>query len=115
MGTGLVQMMPEDHTQQSNNSKSEKSDLLSQTEYLKDAGQILGVSMHELEDFINATPKRNNKALSHRSENSHQSILGKLKRLPNMPDTLENDIEEIGEYCVKLIGDMQGGGLNLQQ
>ena len=71
---------------------------------MKDAGQILGVSMHELEDFMNATPNRNR--LSHRSENSHQSILGKLKKLPNLPDTLDEDIEEIGEYCVKLIGDM---------
>ena len=101
-------MMPEDRAVLSSNSKTERSDILSQAEYLKDAGQILGVSMHELEDFINATPNRN-KALSHRSENSHQSILGKLKRLPNLPDTLEEDIDEIGEYCVKLIGDMQGG------
>lgn len=104
VGTGLVQMLPDDRVILSSNSKTERSDVLSQADYLKDAGQILGVSMHELEDFINATPNRN----SHRSNNSHQSILGKLKRLQNIPDTLDEDIEEIGEYCVKLIGDMQG-------
>lgn len=39
--------------------------------YLKDAGDILGVSMHELEDFINPTPKKSqHSTLSHGS--SHQ-------------------------------------------
>jgi len=76
----------------------------SKSEYLRDAGEILGVSMNELEDFINPTPGKK----SHCSNNSKQNrILGKLKRIDQINDTLDCDIDEIGEYCVKLLDEMQ--------
>jgi hypothetical protein len=71
-------MAPEDRVL-SSNTKTEISNMNSEADYLRDAGQILGVSIHELEDFMNVTPNRNKH--SSRSQNSQQSILGKLKRL----------------------------------
>jgi hypothetical protein len=32
--------------------------------------------------------------------------LRKLKRIESVPDSITEDIEEIGEYCCKLIGDL---------
>ncbi len=57
--------------------------------------------MHELEDFINPTP---GKSIGSTDSNY---MLRKIQRLKEMPDTLDGDIEEIGEYCVKLLDEMQ--------
>ena len=66
--------------------------------------------MHELEDFINPTPSKE-AHLAFRSINSQQSsqntnFLRKLKRIESVPDSITEDIDEIGEYCCKLIGDL---------
>jgi hypothetical protein len=53
--------------------------------------------MHELEDFINPSPNKSS---------DHQSLIKKLKKIESVPDSISEDIDEIGEYCVKLIGDL---------
>lgn len=64
--------------------------------------------MNELEDFINPSPYKNDLHGSLVSQHSSQktNFLQKLKHIETMPDSINDDIEEIGEYCCKLIGDL---------
>jgi len=65
---------------------------------LREAQDILGVSLNELEDFVAcSTPGK-----SHFS-NTESRIAKKLASLREMPDTLDEDIDEIGEYCCKFL------------
>ena len=53
----------------SDNTSRTQSDLTSsQPDYLKDAGEILGASLNELEDFINPSYRNHSQSSSHESK-----------------------------------------------
>jgi len=66
--------------------------------YLRDAGAILGVSMHELEDFINPSPSRKSalEHSSHSTQSQQQLMLHRLSQMQKLPESIDDDIEEIG-------------------
>ncbi len=68
--------------------------------YYKDSVNILGVSLDELEDFINPSAQP-------QPEGSNQ-VMAKIDKACTIPDVLNNnDIEQIGEYCVNMIAELQ--------
>ena len=99
--------------------------------YYKDSVAILGLNMNELEGFINpsASAAKNNtyggNATASDFRKSHSSIVSsrgthverthdnaalieKIEMIDHVPtqDLQNQDIEEIGEYCVRMIGDI---------
>lgn len=80
-------------------------------EIYKDSGNILGMSISELEDFMNPNITSNssqgvNKATSAAYKEDMQ-FMQRLERAVEIPESLNQDLEHIGNYCLKLIQQMQ--------
>ncbi|CDW71439.1 UNKNOWN [Stylonychia lemnae] len=71
-------------------------------DFYKDSVNILGVSMDELEEFMN--PSLNHSSSEKNIEN--QNFMAKLERVSEIPETLNQDLEQICNYCVKLISEI---------
>ena len=103
------------------------NDLGKDAAYYKDSVEILGLSLNEMESFINptaaaaeVTPSKAAASLvSSRGtpvapSQANAALLDRLQRIDNVmqPRDLANigneDIEEIGDYCVRLINDVSG-------
>ncbi len=98
VGTEIARLVPNDFSDQTQNAAQDNSH-----EYFRDAGEILGVSINELEDFMNPSAKKSGRS----TESDQQRLVNRLNNLQSVPvDTLEYDIEEIGEYCCKLLSDL---------
>ena len=80
----------------------------------KDSVDILGVSMDELEEFMNpslhasaldSAPRvRSSQAQSYR-ENA--AFIQRLDQACRLPESLNGEIDQIKSYCVKLIDDLK--------
>ena len=103
-------------------------DLTKDAEYFKDGVEILGLSMNEMESFINpgaAAAQQNNNymqqspvslissnGLSLNVNPSNAGLVEKLEKIGdssnrnNLETIAVNDIEEIGEHCVRLLSDI---------
>ena len=105
-------------------------DLTKDAEYFKDGVEILGLSMNEMESFINpgaaAAQKNHNNYMQQQSPvslissngvslNVNPSNAGLVEKLEKIGDSTNrnnletiavNDIEEIGEHCVRLLSDI---------
>eukprot|EP00347_Sterkiella_histriomuscorum_P007164 403350016 len=68
-------------------------------DFYKDSVNILGVSMDELEEFMNPSMQLGGS----QSNVETQNFIAKLDRVTEIPETLNQDIEQICNYCVKLI------------
>jgi hypothetical protein len=110
VGTNLMKAQPEQSpTNHHHNTHGMTYGLSSDADALdyKDSVDILGVSMHELEDFINpgTTPRQGEQM---NLEDRSQHFISRLNNMDSLPDSMTSDIEEIGEYCCKLIDDIEG-------
>lgn len=76
--------------------------------YYKDSVQILGLSVNELEDFMNpmSSAQKHSLGTSGSKRGGDNYLMAKLQRIESIPDSLNADIEEIGDYCIKLISDL---------
>ena len=92
--------------------------------YFKESVQILGLSHGELADFINPANSSQQKSqqqqyqgaksavsvsssgAKYKRDESNAHLLDKLEVMEQMPDNLNQQIDEIGEYCVQLIADL---------
>jgi len=79
--------------------------------YYKDSQQILGISMGELEMFVNpGAVLSSTKAKQSHSAGKYNSLKGradfeeKLNNLNSLPE--QHEIEEIGETCLRIIEDL---------
>ena len=93
------------------------NDLDKDAAYYKEGVQILGLSQNELADFINPTAQQPSYAQSPLSmvsstgarfekNQSNAGLLDRLENIEQMPETLNRDIDDIGDYCIKLITDL---------
>jgi len=73
-------------------------------EMYKESVNILGVSMDELEEFMN--PSSQEIRLSGVSKTEKKHLIDKLEKALMIPDSLNTDLEQICDYCVKLIHDL---------
>ena len=71
-------------------------------DFYKDSVNILGVSMDELEEFMN--PSMNHSSSEKSIET--QNFIAKLDKVTDIPETLNQDIDQICNYCVKLISEI---------
>lgn len=76
-------------------------------EMYKDSVDILGVSMDELAEFMNPSEfgGPSNRASDVRGESI--TFISKLDKACEIPDSLNQDIDHICNYCVKLIGELR--------
>ena len=72
-------------------------------EMYKDSVNILGVSMDELEEFMNPNPAAQSQISEITKEN--MTFMAKLDRAIEIPDSLGADLEQICNYCMKLINE----------
>ena len=101
------------------------NDLDKDAAYYKESVQILGLSQNELADFINPSNGQAQASgqvmLDHGKspqsmvsstgakftrDQSNAGLLDKLQNIEQIPETLNRDIDEIGDYCIKLITDL---------
>ncbi len=78
--------------------------MISDFDLYKDSVNILGVSMDELEDFIN--PSSASHSMIEKPSSETQAFMAKLERVVEIPETLNADIDQICSYCVKMIGEI---------
>ena len=101
------------------------NDLDKDAAYYKESVQILGLSQHELADFINPTSGQKQAAnqpglgygkspqsmvsstgVKFTRDQSNTDLLDRLENIEEIPETLNRDIDDIGDYCIKLITDL---------
>lgn len=75
-------------------------------DFYKDSVNILGVSMDELEEFMNPGAAGFSQMSGGSSHPETLSFIAKLDKVTEIPETLNQDIDQICNYCVKLIQDI---------
>ena len=83
-----------------NNTSNDNPMKLDEFEMYKESVDILGMSMDELEDFVNPSQTTAGKS------KEDQNFISKLDKAVEIPETLNQDLELICSHCVKLIHDI---------
>ena len=82
-------------------------------QHYKLGSEILGVSLDDLDEFINPDKAQANTA-SHISNQKkmHDTgiFLDRIDKAMELPENLNNDIDHICNYCMKLINELNGNG-----